>query len=153
MKSPITLYYKIWFDDNNKIFNSIENIIVTKIINTIGIAPGTDSYSALNTFRMTNEDGTRNNDIITFLIFRTPEVKLLEMLPLLNETVSIQTKNGFISAQAIYVDYGENPDQALTNLPFVEYAVGANSGEFANAKILTIFFNNLTYTRKVVITF
>ena len=97
-----------------------------------------------------DKNGIKTNNIISIFGIFTPEDKLAGLLPLLNETVTIQTPNGLVNGQAIYVD---NAPDGTTTVKNVQYAVGANSGEFAGAKIITIHFDNINYKREVVVTF
>ena len=53
-------------------------------------------------------------------------------------------------AKAIYSDNGKT--SITEGIPFLQYAVCGTSGEFNDAKIMTIFFNNINFTRRVEIT-
>lgn len=98
-----------------------------------------------------DENGKPNFDIISIIGYRTPFANLenYSIYPLYNETITIQTKNGIISAQSLYSD----PRLGFsTELPSVEYSFTTASGEFVGSKILTIYFDNINKTRRVEIT-
>ena len=147
MTNPITLYYRATVSPTDL----KSNAVTTDIVSIIDGVEYNTYYTANSVRLMMNEDGTPNYEsVINFLGFRTPADASVGLLPLYNETVTIQTKTGNITGTAIYVDNGEG---FVSQTPVIEYAVGSNSGEFAGAKILTIFIDNINYTRKVVITF
>jgi len=89
-----------------------------------------------------DENGVPNKDILSFTGYRTPATNLgdYSIYSLYNETLTIQTKTGLISATAIYNDGGTS---TATEKQFIEYAVTGASGEFVGAQIVTIFFNNI----------
>ena len=140
-----TLYYRLTESDT-----STKRIQVS--IDFIPYISTESSYSGLKNEFMMDENSIPNNDVICFIGYRTPAANNLgkySIYSLYNETVTIQTANGYISAGSIYNDGGTG---FATEKPFVEYAVSAASGEFVGSKIITIFFNNDNLTRIVKIT-
>ena len=148
-KLPITLYYRITLATDKNVSNAIQTTLLSTTTG-YGIPAQSSNYSAVTVRLMMNKEGLPNNDVISFLGIRTPEDKLLGLQPLYNETVTIQTSLGLINGQAIYVDNGSGVTSTVLK---VQYAVGANSGEFDGAKIITIYIDNVNFTREVVITF
>ena len=138
-----TLYYRITQSDTSNETNAA-------IIDFIPYIDKQSSYSGVQNRFMMNENGIPNKDIISFTGYRTPATNLgdYSIYSLYNETLTIQTKTGLISATAIYNDDGTSFE---TMMPFVEYAVTAASGEFDGAKIVTLFLNNIKKTRIVKI--
>jgi len=139
-----TLYYRLTESDT-----SMKPILT--FIDFIPYISTESSYSGLTNSFMMDENSVPNNDVISFIGYRTPANNLgkYSIYSLYNETVTIQTANGYISAGSIYNDGGTG---FATEKPFVEYAVSAASGEFVGSKIVTIFFNNVNKTRVVKIT-
>jgi hypothetical protein len=139
-----TLYYRINQPDNQTKTNAAK-------IDFIPYIDKQSTYSGLENRFMMDANGIVNKDVICFIGFRTPATDLgvYSIYSLYNETTTIQTETGYISAAAIYNDGGTG---FATEKPFVEYAVTAASGEFVGAKILTIFFDNVNKTRRVEIT-
>ena len=136
-----TLYYRLYDTlDTSKVNNASILIFATNELN---------NYHGLENRFMMDANGVPNNDVISILGFRTFGNPLVKLPALYNETINIQTKNGFVNAQAVYNDNGRG---FATELPYVEYCVLGASGEFVGAKILTIFFDNINYTRIVKIT-
>jgi len=138
-----TLYYRITQSDTSNETNAA-------IIDFIPYIDKQSSYSGLQNSFMMDENGVPNKDIISFIGYRTPATNLgdYSIYSLYNETLTIQTKTGLISATAIYNDGGTDFE---TEKPFVEYAVTGASGEFVGSQIVTIFFNNIKKTRIVKI--
>ena len=138
-----TLYYRITQSDTSNETNAA-------IIDFIPYIDKQSTYSGLENRFMMDINGVPNNDVISFIGYRTPATALgiYTIYSLYNETTIIQTATGYISASAIYNDDGTG---FATEKPFVEYSVSAASGEFVGAKILTIFFNNINKTRVVQI--
>lgn len=139
-----TLYHRINQPDNQTKTNAAK-------IDFIPYIDKQSTYSGLENRFMMDANGIVNKDVICFIGFRTPATDLgvYSIYSLYNETTTIQTETGYISAAAIYNDGGTG---FATEKPFVEYAVTAASGEFVGAKILTIFFDNVNKTRRVEIT-
>lgn len=140
-----TLYYRITISDTSTVNNSA-------VIDFIPYIDTQSSYSGLQNSFMMDANGIPNKDVISFIGYRTPATEIpngYSIYSLYNETTSIQTATGYISAAAIYNDGGSG---FATEKAFVEYAVSAATGEFVGAKILTIFFNNINKTRIVEIT-
>jgi hypothetical protein len=139
-----TLYYRLTQSDTS----TESNAAILDFIPYIGTQ---STYSGLQTSFMMDENKVPNKDVISFIGYRTPATALgvYSIYSLYNETVIIQTETGYISAAAIYNDGGTG---FATEKPFVEYAVSAATGEFVGAKIITIFFNNVNFTRIVEIT-
>ena len=150
MKSPIVLYYRTRTLEDINVTNSIKTNLLSTL-SGLGVSSNSPDYSSISVRLMSDINGVPNSNIISIFGIRTPQDKLLGLPALYNETVTIQTPTGLINGQAIYGDDGEFGKE--TTVPNVQYAVGANSGEFYGAKIINIFFDNITYTRKVIITF
>jgi hypothetical protein len=100
---------------------------------------------------MTDASYNANKDVMSFVGYRTAAKEIpggFSIYPIYNETLNIQTKNGIISAVAVYADVGSG---LQTTFPLVQYAVTSAQGEFVGAQIVTIYFNNVNKTRRVEI--
>jgi hypothetical protein len=142
-----TLYYRTNIPSNPTKSNAVR----INLFNNLNVDPSSSTIAGVSNRFMMNANGVRNNDIITFVNYRTPEVNSLEeysIYALLYETLTIQTSTGLISASATYADTGSDPN---TQVPYVQYAVSAASGPFVSAKIVTIYFDNINKTRRVEI--
>jgi hypothetical protein len=110
----------------------------------------TKSYSVISNRYMQNQDGTNNENIITYLTYRVPGDPALELSPQINETLVIITPKGDkIQAVAVYTDFGVGE---ITTVPFQDFLVNGALGIFQGAKNVRVFYNNEDLTRKVVIT-
>jgi hypothetical protein len=138
-----TLYYRVTLSNTSNESNAA-------IIDYLPYVDKESSYSGLQNRFMMDVNGVPNKDVICFIGYRTPATDLEQytIYSLYNETLTIQTPNGLISALAIYNDGGTG---FITEVPFIEYAVSSASGEFVGSKIVTIFFNNINKTRIVEI--
>jgi hypothetical protein len=97
-----TLYYRLTESDT-----SLKRIQVT--IDFIPYISTESTYSGLTNSFMMDENSVPNNDVISFTGYRTPAATNLgkySIYSLYNETVTIQTANGYISAGSIYNDGG-----------------------------------------------
>jgi hypothetical protein len=136
-----TLYYRTTISPTDPSSNNVR----VNLVNT------QNTYAGVSNRFMMDASGNPNNDVISFVGYRTlPDNNLgvYSIYQLFNETLNIQTKTGFINATAIYNDEGTG---SVTTIPYVQYAVSATSGEFEGAKIVTIFFDNVNKTRRVEI--
>lgn len=97
---------------------------------------------------MVNNDFiTYNNNIISFIGYRTPKnrnlPKSIQVPDLYNETAYISVfpyEENFIEASANYIDEGSGFE---TEVPFVNYSVCCAKGIFEGCKTLRInFYNN-----------
>jgi len=140
--NTITLYYKL----------NVENSVVTNatLLTFIPYIGSSSPYSGLENLYMTDSNWNPNQDIITFIGYRTPGNDALQLPPLYCETVIIKTAHGdFISGLANYVDNGSS---FVTTTAFENYAVTCASGIFSGYKNIQIVFNNVNNTRVVHIT-
>ena len=148
MKSPITLYFSVTRSETDLRSNAVTMIIDSTVDNK---KSDQKNPYVLNAVRlMANEDGTPIYDsVVNFFQIITPEDDSLGLPRLQNLTMTIQTKNGNINGSAIFARPEGSPPP-----PKVEYAIGANGGEFAGAKTMTVYINQNNFPRdKVVITF
>jgi hypothetical protein len=87
---------------------------------------------------MTNASGSYNQDIITFIGYRTPGNVSLGIPNLYCETVMIKTSQGdFISGLANYEDNGSG---SVTSSSYENFAVTCASGNFAGYKNIKITY-------------
>jgi len=141
---PETLkfYYRLTVSSSDSTNNSSQTDFVTDPAD-----PGT--YRGIQNKFMVNSDyETYNQNIITFVGYRTPRntslPSNLQVPDLYNETVSINlypySTNNYIQASANYVDESGGFE---TTVPFVDYTVMAASGVFEGYKNFRIrFFND-----------
>ena len=142
-----TLYYRTNVPSNPTQSNAVR----INLFNNLNVDPSGSTLAGVGNRFMMDANGVRNNDIITFVNYRTPEVNTLgeySIYALFYEILQIQTSTGLISASATYADSGSS---SITQLPYVQYAVSAASGPFVGAKIVTIYFDNINRTRRVEI--
>lgn len=139
LKSPTiltdTLYYTV---------NTTEQL---KFIYTVGNSP----YSGITTTHMTYKNFEIDPfTLITFVGYRIVpdpiDKKSKIVSPLYNETITLENKNGMLSAVATYVDSGDG--FKTTNLSQT-YMVLNGTDKYAYAKTITIYFNNIAGTRRI----
>lgn len=142
--TEIILYYSTILSKQVPINNS-------SVLEISNLAP-TLSYSVMSNRYMQNEDGTQNNNIITYLTYRIPGDSALEILPQISETLIIITPNDEdkIQAVSVYTDLGVG--EITTNAPYQDFLVNGAFGIFQGAKNVRVFYNNDDLNRKVVIT-
>jgi len=151
-KSNRVLYYNLYLDSDNKIFNTIQTTIVSNVTGSgLDCLPKNPYFCGSGIRLMCDRNGVQNNDIFSVSETETPEDTLLGLPALMNETMTIQTTKGLISFQAIYANM--NIGNGVTTIPYVEYAVLATSGEFTGATSVAIYFDNKIYRRTIVIGF
>lgn len=138
----IELYYSLIAN----VFTPVSN---DSVINLSNNAP-TISYSTITNRYMQNKDGTKSENIITFMTFRLPGSSLLTIPSFIFETMIIITpENDTIQASMVY----EDKDTAFMSVkPFQDFAVNSASGIFKGAKNVRIFYNNFDLSRRVLIT-
>lgn len=140
--NEIVLYYTVFLSKEVPISNST----ITEIANTTQAT----QYSTISNRYMTNEDGTQTENIITYLSFRTQEDLALSIPSLYLETLIIITpENDCIQASAVYKDSGFGE---ITSIPVQDFIVDGALGIFFGAKNVRIIYDNINFTRKVVIT-
>ena len=144
MPSFRPLYYRLFTSDNSTVSNGSMVHLVSSITSYV-------SDATYGNRRMMTKDGTPNDDTIYFYGATTPGKKIEDgwSLPsLFSENLTIRTKTGSISANAVY----ENPaTDYITQTSKVEFTVTGAIGEFEGAKSLTIFYDNTNYTRRIEI--
>jgi len=124
-----TLYYTV---------NNTEQLSFTY---TVGNSP----YSGITTTYMTNKKyEIDSSTLITFIGYRIVPVNGNISTSLYNETITLQNRNGMLSAVATYTDSG---DSFATNKISQTYMVLNGTDKYAYAKTITIFFNNENGTR------
>jgi hypothetical protein len=130
----------------------IENgvIVNQEVLNFIPYISSESPYSGLTNQKMSNSDWTTNNDIISFIGYRTPENKSLKLPALYHETPTISMEDGScVCAQQLYPDTGSS---FATTVPFIIYDIMSASGVFSKFKQMKIVFDNSNpklYKRKV----
>lgn len=122
-------------------------INTTEQLTFIPITQGNSPYSGITTTHMT--DGKYQIDpstLITFVGYRiVPQRPLSKIVvPLYNETITLENDNGMLSAVATYEDGG---DSFETTTNFQTYMVLNGTGKYAYAKTITIYFNKIARTR------
>ena len=151
-KPDIVLYYKLYLDNETKNLNTIQTTLFSNVTgNGVPCQPKNSYFSGSGVRLMCDKNGIQNNNILFTTETETPENTLLGLPALINESFSIQTPTGFINFYSIYAN--NNIGDGITTIATVKYAVGANSGEFFGAKIATINFDNVNYTREIIISF
>lgn len=97
-----------------------------------------DTYTGITNKFMTDSYGSYNQDIITFIGYRTPGDVSLGIPSLFCETVMIKTSQGdFISGLANYEDNGSG---SITSTSYQNFAVTCASGNFAGYKNIKITY-------------
>jgi hypothetical protein len=132
------MYYRVTKSDTSSESIVLEEVIVTKPQN----------FSGIDNLLMMDENGVFNNDVLSFIGYRTPSSNFgVYTIPALyNETLMIQTTDGFISASSVYEDNGSG---FVSEVPFIKYAVTAATGQFCGAEYVYIYINNVKKTRIV----
>lgn len=121
----ITLYYKLAQTG-------------TKNSTNVQFLNNSDTYTGITNRFMTNASGSYNQDIITFIGYRTPGDDSLGIPNLFCETVMIKTPQGdFISGLANYIDNGSG---RVTSSSYENFAVTCASGNFAGYKNIKITY-------------
>ena len=142
-KPIMTLYYRLNISPTDTSLNSTNTTFVTNPSNS-------EIYRGIENRYMVNGDFTTyNQNILTFIGYRTPGVTIgdgslnLTIPSLYNETININIQpydNNFITATQNYIDSGGGFE---TTIPFVDYVVTGASGIFAPYKNMRItFYNN-----------
>jgi hypothetical protein len=138
----IVLYYSVILSKEVPISNGTS----TEILN---YTP-TNSYTVTSNRYMQDENGNKNDNIITYLSYRTPANSTLEIPPQFYETLIITTPGGDkLQATAIYTDSGVGE---ITTVPFQDFPVDGGLGIFLDAKNVRVIYDNVNLTRKVIIT-
>ena len=136
-----TLYYRLTVSDTDQ----------TSVTSDTNLSNPENQYAAVSSFFMTDASYNANKDVLSAVGYRTAAKEIpggFSIFPIYNETINIQTKNGIVSAVAVYADVGSG---LQTTVPSVQYAVTSAQGEFVGAQIVTIYFNNVNKTRIVQI--
>jgi hypothetical protein len=142
-----TLYYRISNQNGDFLANST-NFITT---------PSTDSQSYI--WRLTDKNYTPiDNGFIQACSIQIPPNNNLSGINknTVQESFMLKTKSGFLSANTFYFD---TRDSNVTNIDSVDYYVTAASGEFKNATLIrirfdndgTIFSNGVKFARKICV--
>lgn len=137
-----TLYYKL---------RVIASDPSTSVSSETNFTNPENQYAGISNFFMTDASYNANNDVMSFVGYRTAAKVVPEgfsIYPLYNETLNIQTKTGIVSAVAVYADVGSGLE---TSVPSVQYGVTCAQGEFVGAQIVTVYFDNVNKTRRVEI--
>lgn len=138
----ITLYYSTIVSKETP----ISNASITDILNYTPI----NTYCIVSNRFMQNEDGTKNNIIISYISLKSATNNLLEILAQSYETLIIITPNGDkLQASSIYTDTGTSN---ITTVPFQDFPVDGGLGIFIDAKNVRVIYDNENFTRKVIIT-
>lgn len=121
----------------------------TEQLSFIPYIPGSN-YSGITTTHMTNKNYTIDpTTLITFVGYRiVPKANSTIKTPLYNETITIQNENGMLSAVATYTDEGTT---FVTQKDSQTYMVLNGTDKYAYAKTITIFFNNVAGTRRIIV--
>jgi len=128
----LQLYYNLVFKDGV--------IINQEELTFIPYEQNTSTYSGLANQKMSNKDGTPNNNIISFTGYRTSQNEELNLPPLYQETISILMEDGsYINAEKLYIDSGTS---FASTTPYTIYDTTGASGIFSNFKQMKIIFNN-----------
>jgi hypothetical protein len=136
-----TLYYRLTVSDTDS----------TSVSSDTNFTNPENQYAGISNFFMTDASYNANTDVMSFVGYRTKSKEIpggFSIFPIYNETLNIQTKNGIVSAVAVYADVGSG---LQTTVPLVQYAVTSAQGEFVGAQIVQINFNNVNKTRIVQI--
>lgn len=144
LRKPTTLYYKVYTDSTNTTPNCTATTFVTDPID--------GPYRGIQNRFMMNVDGTENANLLTFIGYRTPGDISLGIPGLYNETVSINVQpysDNFIQSTA---NYNDGSGGFVTALEFLDYKVSIASGIFSGRTNMRIYFDNVNFTRRVVIT-
>jgi hypothetical protein len=125
--SKLTLYYKV----------VVENGI---IINMVQLYPGSNTF-VNGTISMSNSNYEQNDNIINFSGYKTPASLKLNLPSTFGEiaTILIPSDGSQVSAQALYIDYGNT---FISTVPFTLFNISSSSGIFENFTVMKINFDN-----------
>lgn len=127
-----TLYYTV---------NTVEQL------DFIPYTTGSD-YSGITITHMTDRNFEIDlSTLITFVGYRIKNTNGNVATPLYNETITLENNNGMLSAVATYSD--DNGTGFQTIKEFQTYMVLNGTDKYAYAKTITIYFNNITGTRRI----
>ena len=125
-----TYYYRIRTQDGELTAN------VTNYVTN----PLTDSESAITHITDKNYNPIKNG-FVEFTTILIPDNNPISGItePILQETLMIKTKCGFVSANTFYFNTSSSH---ITSIPFVVYPATASSGDLKNAVQVTIESDN-----------
>lgn len=150
LQTSMTLYYRVTISNTDLSTNAVVMRFTT--------IPEQTSYKGMEIRYMMDQNGNQNQNLLTFIGYRvdgatiTPASGPPIVIPSqYNETVQIKTPDGsFISALTFYEDTGSG--FITEGVPFIDYTVEASSGIFAGYRNMRIYFNNVNFTRQIVLT-
>jgi hypothetical protein len=89
---------------------------------------------------MVNQDGTPNNNYISYVASRTLPSPEYNLPPVLNEMYTILLEDGSLcSGTSLYLDNGEG---SITTNPYEIFQIVAKSGIFKKCKYVKILYDN-----------
>jgi hypothetical protein len=147
-QEPITYNYKLYAEDG------CSNLV------TVSYTTSTATFAAISVTPLYNPSWENTDDTITFSGFRLPsssqEHSIQPPLPsTYTETIDIvhnistPNQSSFLTAKMNYVDNGSG---FATQLQYLDYVVTGANGIFSGKTNLRINFDNVNYTREVIIT-
>ncbi len=147
---PITYNYKLHTDINNT--SSPSNL------STLSYSTAGTTFAAISSTPLYTTSWANTDDVIVFDGIRIPAGASYIDPPLpsiYNETINIThnistpNQSSFITAKMDYIDNGSG---FTTQLEYLDYVVTGANGIFQGKTNLRINFDNVNYTREVVIT-
>ena len=111
-----------------------------KTVNDSEVLYNENPYAGTANICMVNQDGTPNNNYISYLSSRTYPSPENNLPPLYSEMFTILLKDGdLISATSLYLDNG---DGFATNKPYEFFQFCAKSGIFEQCNYVKILYDN-----------
>lgn len=123
-------------------------------VNTVTFIPYINPsapYSGISITRLRTDNTFKKflgNSKLTFVGYRIPAQQLFKHAQY-NETITLQTSVGMLTATTTYTDSG---DGFNTTVDKVQYMILNGTGIYKKSTMLTIHFNNTLKRRRIVIT-
>lgn len=111
-----------------------------KIINDSEVLYNENPYAGTANICMVNQDGTLNNNYISYLSSRTYPSPNYNLPPLYSETFTILLEDGsLVSGTNLYLDNG---DGFVTDKPYEIFQIMSKSGVFEQCNYVKILYDN-----------